>query len=177
MITKVKVKDLKPNPENPRVIKDDKFEKLVASIKEFPEMLDKRPLVVDENMVILGGNMRFRAIQHLGIKEVNVIIADGWSQEQKAEFIIKDNVSSGEWDFDMLANVFDDVAQLDDWGLNIPTFTQAYTPAFEPTFDRTEVTEQNIEERAKQLAEQFIREYKVAEAMCPKCGHEFEIKL
>lgn len=111
---------LKINPANPRTIKDDKFKKLVQSVKEFPEMLDKRPIVVNKELVVLGGNMRLKACIEAGMKDVPVIVAD-WSEEKQREFIIKDNVSGGEWDWDVLANEWDAV-QLDNWGVDIPTF-------------------------------------------------------
>jgi hypothetical protein len=115
----VNIAKVKENPSNPRFIKDSKFKKLVQSIKAFPEMLEKRPIVVDEDMVVLGGNMRLKACKSAGLFEVWVDMAEGWSQEQKDEFIIKDNVGFGEWDWDILANEWD-VEALDDWGLDLP---------------------------------------------------------
>jgi hypothetical protein len=115
---KVKVSKLKLNPDNPRVIKGYKFEKLVQSIQEFPEMLKLRPIVVDENNIILGGNMRYKASVEAGLKEVYAIQADNLSEKQKREFIIKDNVGFGEWDWDMLANKWD-TDSLEDWGLDL----------------------------------------------------------
>ena len=119
----VKISDVKPNPKNPRIIKDGKFQKLVKSIQEFPDMLNKRPLIVftdvDNKYVVLGGNMRLKACKEVGIKEIPVIIADEWTEEQKSEFLIKDNVGFGEWDWDSLANEWD-VEKLEDWGLDLP---------------------------------------------------------
>lgn len=119
----VKTSEVKANPKNPRIIKDEKFKKLVKSIEEFPDMLNKRPLVVftdiDNKYVVLGGNMRLKAINELKLKEVPVIVADEWTEEQKHEFLIKDNVGFGEWDWDELANEWD-VEKLDDWGLDLP---------------------------------------------------------
>ena len=120
-VTITKISEVKLNPNNPRLIKDDKFTKLVQSIKDFPEMLDIRPIVVNADMVILGGNMRFKACKEAGLKEVPVIIADNLTEEQQREFLIKDNTSGGEWDFEMLANEWD-VYLLEDWGLEVPTF-------------------------------------------------------
>ena len=108
-----------PNPTNPRIIKDDKFKKLVKSIQEFPQMLELRPIVVDGNMVVLGGNMRLKACIAAGLKEVPIIVADQLTDAQKGEFIIKDNVGFGEWDWDLLANEWD-VEALEDWGLELP---------------------------------------------------------
>ena len=116
-----KISEVKLNPNNPRLIKDNKFIKLVQSIKDFPEMLDIRPIVVNADMVILGGNMRFKACKEAGLKEVPVIIADNLTEEQQREFLIKDNTSGGEWDFEMLANEWD-VDLLEDWGLEVPSF-------------------------------------------------------
>ena len=117
----VKISEIKLNPNNPRLIKDDKFKKLVKSIQEFPEMLDIRPIVVNSDMIILGGNMRFKACKEAGLKEIPIIIADNLTEEQQREFLIKDNTSGGEWDFEMLANEWD-VEQLDEWGLDVGGF-------------------------------------------------------
>ena len=115
---KIKVSKIKSNTNNPRLIKDQKFKKLVESIKEFPEMLKLRPIVVDENNIILGGNMRYKACIEAGLKELYVIQADDLTEKQKKEFIIKDNVGFGEWDWDILANEFDN-SQLNEWGLDV----------------------------------------------------------
>ena len=115
----VKIKEVKTNPNNPRFIKDDKFKKLVKSIKEFPEMLELRPIVVDKDNIVLGGNMRLRACKEAGLKEVHIVKADQLTEEQQREFIIKDNVGFGEWDWDNLANEWD-TEKLEDWGLDLP---------------------------------------------------------
>jgi len=120
-----KITEIKPNPNNPRTIKDEKFEKLVKSLTEFPDMLEKRPLIcftdTDQKLVVLGGNMRLKAAKHIGLKELPVILADDWTEEQKAEFLIKDNVGFGEWNWEELKSDWD-VEQLNDWGLDIPDF-------------------------------------------------------
>lgn len=115
----MKISDIKANPNNPRIIKDDKFKKLVESVKNFPEMLELRPIVVNKDMIILGGNMRFKACKEAWIKEIPVIIADNLTEEQEREFLIKDNVSGGEWDWDILANEWDK-EELEEWGLDVP---------------------------------------------------------
>jgi len=115
---KLEINKLKPNKDNPRIIKDDKFKKLVKSIKDFPEMLELRPIVVDEDMTILGGNMRYKACIEAGLKEVYIKIAEGLTEEQKQEFIIKDNVGFGEWEWDILANEWDST-KLAEWGLDV----------------------------------------------------------
>tara|TARA_R110000744_G_scaffold377350_1_gene492269 strand:- start:84 stop:659 length:576 start_codon:yes stop_codon:yes gene_type:complete len=115
---RIKISKIQTNPENPRLIKNHKFRKLVRSIKEFPEMLKLRPIVVDENNIILGGNMRYKACIEVGLKEVYVIQADDLSEDQKKEFIIKDNVGFGEWDWDILANDWE-TTELKDWGIDV----------------------------------------------------------
>jgi len=117
----VKIKDIKPNPNNPRIIKDEKFKKLVASIKEFPQMLEIRPIVVNKDMIVLGGNMRLKAIKEAGVTEVPCLIADQLTEDQQRQFIIKDNVGYGEWDWEMIANEWD-VTDLENWGLDVPGF-------------------------------------------------------
>ena len=120
-ITTTKLTDIKSNPNNPRIIKDDKFKKLVASIKEFPQMLSLRPIVVNDDMIVLGGNMRLKACKEAGLKEVPIIKASDLNEDQQKAFIIKDNVGYGEWDWDMLANEWD-AEELIQWGLDIPSF-------------------------------------------------------
>lgn len=117
----INISELTVNPNNPRIIKDEKFDKLVQSIKEFPDMLKYRPIVVDENNVILGGNMRFKACKAAKLKQVHVMKASELTEAQKSEFIIKDNVSGGEWDWAMLQNEWD-TEQLDAWGVDVPIF-------------------------------------------------------
>jgi DNA modification methylase len=130
----VKTKDIIPNAENPRIIKDDKFKKLVQSIKDFPEMLEIRPIVVNNEMMILGGNMRLKAIQEIGIKEVPIIKAENLTEEQQREFLIKDNVGFGEWDWDALANDWNP-EELNEWGLDVPNMDMTELEAEEDDFD------------------------------------------
>tara|TARA_R100000808_G_C2132941_1_gene141806 strand:- start:996 stop:1610 length:615 start_codon:yes stop_codon:yes gene_type:complete len=118
MKEQVSISKIKGNPNNPRVIKNDKFKKLVQSIKDFPEMLELRPIVVDENMMVLGGNMRLRASKEAGLTEVWIDVATGLSEEQKQEFVVKDNVGFGDWEWDMLANEWDS-KKLNEWGLDV----------------------------------------------------------
>ncbi len=130
----VKISEVKSNPNNPRIIKDDKFQKLVKSIKEFPEMLNIRPIVVNADMVVLGGNMRLKACKEAGLKEVAIIKAEDLTEDQQKQFIIKDNVGFGEWDWEDLANNWD-AEQLTDWGLDIPDFKPEVLEAEEDEFD------------------------------------------
>jgi hypothetical protein len=120
MPTKVKISEVKPNPNNPRIIKDDKFKKLVQSLKDLPEMAEVRPIVVNTDMVVLGGNMRLKAMKEAGWKDVLVEIVD-WDEQKQKQFIIKDNVGFGEWDWEQLANEWD-AEELDAWGLDVGGF-------------------------------------------------------
>lgn len=150
----IKIAKLKGNPSNPRVLRDEKFIKLKNSIEAFPDMLQKRPIVAvtdkDGKYMVLGGNMRLKACADLGMKEVPVILADEWTEEQRREFIIKDNVGFGEWDWDALGNEWK-AEDLDAWGLDVPK-----VPDFEPV---------GMDEQPR-LDEKTPIE-------CPKCGHEF----
>ena len=115
------ITDIKANPKNPRVIKDEKFAKLVKSLQDFPEMLEKRPLIcftdVDGKVVVLGGNMRLKAAKECGMEQLPVILADDWTEEQKNEFLIKDNVGFGEWNWEEITADWD-IEQLGEWGLD-----------------------------------------------------------
>jgi site-specific DNA-methyltransferase (adenine-specific) len=118
----VKLSAVKANPNNPRVIRDEKFAKLKQSIIDFPEMLEKRPLVCyteGDKYIVLGGNMRLKALSDIGAKEIPIILADEWTEEQRAQFLIKDNVGFGEWDWNTLANEWD-ADKLTEWGLDLP---------------------------------------------------------
>lgn len=137
MIKKVNIKEVKENPNNPRYVVDSKFKKLVKSIKEFPEMLEKRPIIVDENMIVLGGNMRLKACKSAGLFEVYIHQAIGWTEEQKQEFIIKDNVGFGDWDWDILANEWD-TKKLNEWGLDLPEFDEIQLDAEEDDYTEPE---------------------------------------
>ena len=117
-IKEVKINSVKANKDNPRIIKDDKFRKLVKSIEEFPEMLKLRPIVVNNDMVVLGGNMRLKACKEAGLKNVHIIKAADLTEEQQKQFIVKDNVGFGQWDWDMLANEWHP-EELSDWGLDV----------------------------------------------------------
>ena len=163
-IQKVEISKIKTNPDNPRSIKKDQFQKLVKSIKEFPEMLEKRPIVVDENMIVLGGNMRLKACQDAGMKKVPIIIAKNWSEQKKKEFIIKDNSSFGEWDYDLLANEWDQ-EELTDWStdINLPTereFRDVYTkkinaPLYEPKEVKPEIDDMYDDTKYQKLIQEI----------------------
>jgi len=148
-----KISEVKLNPNNPRLIKDDKFKKLVQSIKDFPEMLNIRPIVVNQDMIILGGNMRYKACKEAGLKEVPVIITD-LSEEKQREFLIKDNTSGGEWDWEVLANEWD-VEQLEDWGLDLPDFS----------------TDEILEDEQKDLSSNIENLYRI-EVICKDEEHQ-----
>lgn len=130
----ISIGKIKSNPNNPRIIKDDKFAKLVNSIKGFPKMLELRPIVVNDDMIVLGGNMRLKACKEAGLKEVPVIKASDLTEEQQREFIIKDNVGFGEWDWEMIANEWD-AEQVTEWGLDIPDFKPVEADAVEDDYE------------------------------------------
>jgi hypothetical protein len=137
----IEITKIKSNPNNPRIIKDDKFKKLVKSIKEFPEMLKLRPIVVNSDMIVLGGNMRLKACIEAGLKEVNVIIADELTEDQQKEFIIKDNVGFGEWDWEVINSEWD-IEKIGEWGLDMP---DAFAVKLEAEEDKFDVPEGGIE--------------------------------
>ena len=144
-IEKVSISSIKENENNPRSINKQKFEKLVKSVKEFPEMLKLRPIVVDKDNIILGGNMRYKACREVGLKEVYIIQAEDLTDKQAQEFIIKDNIGFGEWDWDILANTFDNV-ELKDWGLDV------WQP--EEAIDYSVLDEIDLEEQIDNLYDQ-----------------------
>lgn len=146
--------DIKPNDHNPRQIKDRQMKRLVKSIQDFPEMTELRPIVVDENNVILGGNMRYKALQKLGKRTTEVVRVTGLTDDQKREFIIKDNVPFGDWDWDMLANEWDAV-ELNDWGLDFVA-----SPDLDDFFEDKQEQHQNDKPK-------IIK--------CPNCGEEIEL--
>ena len=125
MVQKVKIQSIKANKENPRTIKESKFEELKKSLRDFPEMLQLRPIIVDKDNIILGGNMRYKACQEIGLKEVYIIKANDLTEKQKKKFVIKDNVAFGQWDWDVLANTWER-QDLNDWGLNIYDFNNNF---------------------------------------------------
>ena len=118
LVEKVSISEVKPNPNNPRIIKDDKFKKLVKSIKEFPQMLDIRPIVIDELGYILGGNMRFKACKEAGLIEIPIIRASNLTEQQKLEFVIKDNANFGDWDWEVLQSNWD-MSNVGEWGVDV----------------------------------------------------------
>lgn len=147
----MKLSDIHINPKNPRILKDDKFKKLVQSLKDFPEMTEVREIVVNRDHIILGGNMRYKAMLEAGWTEAPVKVVD-WSQTKQDEFVIKDNSSFGDWDWDILANEWD-AEQLDAWGVNTPEWNN----------DKEESTTENDSGKER------------ATATCPSCGLEFDI--
>ena len=174
MIKKVKITEVISNPNNPRLIKDDKFKKLVKSIQDFPDMLNVRPIVVNKDMVVLGGNMRLKAIKEAGIKEINIEIVD-WSEDKQKEFIIKDNASFGEWDWSDLANNWDS-EELTDWGVDIIGFSNVQDLGEDfslPNGDKSpfqQMTFTLADEQAEQIKNAIeeiksTEEYKYAETM------------
>ena len=165
---KVKINSIQSNLKNPRIIKDNKFKKLVKSIKEFPEMLELRPIVVDENNLILGGNMRHKACIEAGLKEVYIKVAKGLTVEQKQEFIIKDNVNFGDWEWDMLANEWK-TNVLDDWGLDV---WQNEDDLEEPDFN--ELTDNNKKDAVMKITFKNEKDLEEAESEISKIVGKYE---
>lgn len=139
----MKITEIKPNPNNPRICKDHKFKQLVKSIQDFPQMLELRPIVIDENNMVLGGNMRLKACLEAGLNDVPVIHANNLSEEKKKEFIVKDNIGYGEWDWDELANSWN-VEELMEWGLDIPNFELGKIEAEDDGFDMPDEVKTDI---------------------------------
>lgn len=155
---KMALAQIKKNPDNPRTIKDNVFIKLVESLKSFPEMTQIRPIVINKEFMILGGNMRYEAAKEAGYKEIDVIIANNLTPEQEKEFIIKDNISGGDWDFDMLANNWN-IETLDKWGLYVPQITE-FGDNIEEFYEEGKKNIENIKT--------FV---------CEHCGKESRIKI
>lgn len=158
----VKISEVKPNPRNPRIIKDAKFKKLVQSIIDFPQMLKIRPIVVNENMEVLGGNMRLRACIEAGLIEVPIIDASYLTPEQQKEFVIKDNVGFGDWDWEELANEWE-VLDLKEWGMDIPfedpNVEFEREPINEPTMKITFRTPEDLQKAESEIQEILDREF------------------
>lgn len=151
---KVSIKAVKENPENPRIIKDYKFQKLVRSVKEFPEMLKIRPIVVNKDNVVLGGNMRLKACIEAGLKQVYILQTD-LDEEAQKEFIIKDNSSFGEWDWDVLANEWN-IDHLKEWGLDIPKWEDT---AFDSDIEDTgeyDYPDEDLEQSHVKMVQLFL---------------------
>ena len=171
MVQKVNINILNQNANNPRLIKDEKFKKLVKSIIEFPEMLRIRPIVVDENNVVLGGNMRMRACKEAGLKEVWIEKIENFTEEQKKEFIVKDNVGFGNWDWDILANEWDNL-KLGEWGMDV--WQPQEDISLEDFF--TEDKSEDKEEKNKIILEYSEEDYnKILEAFKKHNGTKEEI--
>lgn len=175
----IQLSKLKVNPGNPRMIKDDKFEKLVKSIKEFPQMMVLRPIVVDESFTILGGNMRYMAIKHIGMKTIPddwVKVAEGLTEDQKKEFLVKDNVNFGRWEWDTIANEWD-TGQLNDWGLDMPWLDNEtnFRPNTTPGIGGMNVTADDFDAEKQRLDNAMLREYETLSVSCPHCGESFDI--
>jgi len=116
------INDIKLNPNNPRYIKDDRYQKLKKNMQEFPKMMKLRPIITDDEGVILGGNMRYLAMKDLGYTEIPegwVVKASELTEEERKRFTITDNIPYGDWDYDILANEWD-MTELQDWGIELP---------------------------------------------------------
>jgi ParB-like chromosome segregation protein Spo0J len=163
----VKISKVKSNPNNPRLIKDDKFKSLVKSITDFPKMLEVRPIVVDSDYVVLGGNMRLKACIEAGIKEIPIVIADQLTEKEQREFIIKDNVGYGEWDWEVLANEWDE-ADLKDWGLEIVLPSSVDLDSFFEDIDKKE------DSNGKLVLQYTLEEIDIVKTELLKYGKSYE---
>ena len=164
---KLNINQIQTNKSNPRIIKDDNFDKLVKSIKDFPEMLDIRPIVVNKDMVILGGNMRYKACIEAGLTEIPVIIADNLTVEQEKEFLIKDNVSGGEWDWSVISAEWD-VELLEDWGVEVIGFGDVDPDDFGDDFDLKDGDKTPFQQITYSLADKQAEQIKNAMADAKK---------
>tara|TARA_R100001460_G_scaffold30186_1_gene59610 strand:+ start:3387 stop:4019 length:633 start_codon:yes stop_codon:yes gene_type:complete len=182
----ISIQKIRENIDNPRVIKDYKFKKLVNSLKNFPQMLEKRPIVVDENYMVLGGNMRLKACREAGLEKVWIDIAKDWTDEQKKEFIVKDNLSYGEWDWEILANEYD-VMKLDQYGLDLnPAIfaqeedTESIKGATDDNFNDYTIYFRNEEELEiwyaflKKLKNKFIEQENISERILRYIAEVYE---
>jgi len=171
----IEIRKIKPNPNNPRVIKDSKFKSLVKSIKEFPEMLNLRPIVIDENYMVLGGNMRLKACKEIGMEKVPVIFIDNLNDEQKNEFILKDNNSYGEWDFEILKSEWSGY-DLNDWGFDFEFNDKRFKPTIDPQTNYSDITPEDIEKASNQINNNVKGSRALIDIICPDCGNEFSIE-
>jgi hypothetical protein len=182
----ISIQKIRENIDNPRVIKDYKFKKLVNSLKNFPQMLEKRPIVVDENYMVLGGNMRLKACREAGLEKVWIDVAKDWTEEQKKEFIVKDNLSYGEWDWEILANEYD-VMKLDQYGLDLnPAIfaqeedTESIKGATDDNFNDYTIYFRNEEELEiwyaflKKLRNKFIEQENISERILRYIAEVYE---
>jgi hypothetical protein len=175
MIQQVPIGEIKPNPNNPRIIKDSKYKQLVKSIKEFPEMLQLRPIVVNSEWIVLGGNQRLKACKDAGLLEVPVILAKDLSEDQQKEFVIKDNTSFGEWDWKELS-AWENIP-FEDWGLSkIDPTHSGFTPELLPPTSYDVVSAATIRKEAERLAKQMVKNMPMQEVICPSCEYEFDIE-
>ena len=164
-------------PANPRIIKDERYQRLKQSIQEDPEMLELRELLVyplNNEYIIIGGNMRYEALKELGIEEVPVkIIPKETSAEKLKAITIKDNIAYGQWDFDLVGNEWN-IEELNEWGFEMPD--NVFNPIIEPKIDTSVVTREDIIKEAQNIADAIVKEKLMKELTCPKCGHNFYIQ-
>tara|TARA_R110000787_G_scaffold50085_3_gene119703 strand:+ start:729 stop:1322 length:594 start_codon:yes stop_codon:yes gene_type:complete len=187
----IPIHKVRSNPENPRVIKDHEYQKLRQSILDDPYMESQREIIVDDSLMVLGGNMRLMVFKDLGYKDVLVsVFSLKIYEEYKSRFpkskvpsyekacrnlVILDNKSFGEYDFEVMANLWSEEAQ--DYDISFVHDDEAFSPDLSPETNYGEVTQAEIQEQAKKLAEQMIKERKDQDIICPKCGNEFSYQI
>ncbi len=179
MIQRIALSEIKENPDNPRVMRNEKFKGLIKSIEEFPEMLEIRPIILNADMMILGGNMRYAACKALDLKEVPVIIANNLTQEQQDQFLIKDNVNFGEWDWDILANEWENKT-LNLWGMDVwvPEYQEEFVPKTEPLKASRQMTQEELDDEAVKMSGEMNKgtERKFMACTCPNCQEKFSVE-
>ena len=176
-IKELPIADLRVNDTNPRYIREDKLNDLTRSLKEAPWMLKLRPIVVDETNTILGGNMRYQAAKQAGMEKLPVVQAKDLTEAQKQEFLIKDNVNFGEWDWDILANEWEPT-NLNDWGLDVWDATESFQPNFDPEQGNNFMSEDDMEKAKAKLNSGLSKggDEGLKDVTCPHCGEEFSIE-
>ena len=175
-IQNLKIESVKGNPSNPRTVNEAKMKQLVRSIQSFPEMLWKRPIIVNKDMIVLGGNMRLKAAREAGLKEIPAIVAEDWTEQEEREFIIKDNVGYGDWDWDLIKQDWDS-EMLEGWGIEVP---QIDTSELDLTglFDEDSEEESEIESKSTVILEFVAEDYeKVCEAFGKLSGSKEKIVM
>ena len=173
----INISEIKNNPTNPRLIKDHKYQSLLKSIKDLPEMLHIRPIVVNKDMMVLGGNMRLKACKEAGITKIPVIVATNLSEEQEKEFLIKDNISAGEFDYDILKYEWSEIS-LNDYGLELEIKAEFYEPLISPNTQYSDVTQKQLDDKSMSLSNDYLNKsnaYNYIDAICPHCFKEFKI--
>ena len=174
----VNIESVLPNPDNPRVITEEDFANLIKSIEELPKMLEIRPIVVNEDMMVIGGNQRLEAMRELGYKKATVFIAKGWTPDELEQYVIKDNTHFGSWAWSMLDAK--DKDRLESWGLDVEEWEKdEFVPELNPNTSNVEITPEDVAKKNEQLNNNFNGTGNTVkrDITCPHCLEDFEIKI